>query len=68
MGTSPDRIRADIKATRDRLAGDLDRLAERASPRRRGAGPGKGRLRGAVCGLQGLRARLRGRGGAKAHR
>jgi uncharacterized protein YjbJ (UPF0337 family) len=34
MGTSPDRIRADIEATRAKLADDLDQLADRTSPRR----------------------------------
>ncbi|MFG2577180.1 DUF3618 domain-containing protein [Streptomyces sp. NPDC048481] len=34
MGTSPDRMRAEIDATRGRLSADVDRLADRASPRR----------------------------------
>ncbi len=33
MGTSPDQLRADIDATRDRLSADANRLADRARPR-----------------------------------
>jgi hypothetical protein len=33
MGTSPEQLRADIEETRARLTEDLDRLAERVSPR-----------------------------------
>lgn len=58
MGTSPDRIRAEIEATRDELARDLDQLAERASPRR-AAHRRAERLRGAVSDA---RDRVRGNG------
>ncbi|NKQ29081.1 DUF3618 domain-containing protein [Streptomyces galbus] len=33
MGTSPDQMRAEINATRDRLSDDVNRLADHASPR-----------------------------------
>lgn len=58
MGTSPDRIRAEIEATRDELARDLDRLAERANPRR-AAHRRADRLKGAVSDA---RDRVRGNG------
>ncbi|UCM91385.1 DUF3618 domain-containing protein [Streptomyces marincola] len=51
MGASPDRIRADIEATRTKLADDLDRLADRASPRRM-AHRRTERVRGAASGLR----------------
>ncbi|ONK09928.1 DUF3618 domain-containing protein [Streptomyces sp. MP131-18] len=51
MGTSPDRIRADIEATRNKLAGDLDRLADRASPRRMAQRRGA-RVRDTASGLR----------------
>ncbi|MDT0343477.1 DUF3618 domain-containing protein [Streptomyces litchfieldiae] len=56
MGTSPDRIRADIEATRAKLADDLDRLADRASPRRMAQRGGEN-LRASATGV---RDRLRG--------
>jgi hypothetical protein len=35
MATEPDRLKAEADQTRERLAGDVDRLAERASPKRK---------------------------------
>jgi len=34
MATEPDQLRADIERTRSELAGDVDRLADRTSPKR----------------------------------
>ncbi|HEX6869850.1 MAG TPA: DUF3618 domain-containing protein, partial [Micromonosporaceae bacterium] len=34
MATQSDRLRADIEATRGELVNDVDRLADRTSPRR----------------------------------
>jgi ElaB/YqjD/DUF883 family membrane-anchored ribosome-binding protein len=34
VGTSPDQVRADIEATRDRLSHNVDTLADRTSPKR----------------------------------
>ncbi|MET7597938.1 DUF3618 domain-containing protein [Streptomyces sp. NPDC005481] len=51
MGTSPDQVRAEIEATREKLSQDVDRLADRTSPsrvvRRRTE-----HVRGAVTGLR----------------
>ncbi len=51
MGTSPERLRAEIDETRARLTDDLDRLADHVSPRRV-AGRQGDRLRGAASGLR----------------
>jgi hypothetical protein len=51
MGTSPDQVRTEIEATRERLSKKADRLADRTSPgrivRRR-----TDRVRGAVSGVR----------------
>ncbi|MEV6808032.1 DUF3618 domain-containing protein [Streptomyces sp. NPDC051132] len=63
MGTSPDQVRAEIAATRDRLSADVDQLADRTSPRRvvrRRAH----RMRGAVSGV---RERVMGTAADTAH-
>src|SRR4051812_10547723 len=51
MGTSPDQLRADIDATRDRLSNDVSRLAGRASPRQM-VRRRTDRVRGRVTGLR----------------
>ncbi|MEO3749384.1 DUF3618 domain-containing protein [Streptomyces sp. B6B3] len=51
MGTSPERLRAEIDETRARLTDELDRLADHVSPRRAAGRQGE-RLRGAASGLR----------------
>ena len=51
MGTSPDQMRAEIAATRSQLSADVDRLADRASPRRM-ARRRKARMRRTVSGVR----------------
>ena len=51
MGTSPDQMWAVIEATRGRLATDVDRLADRTSPRRVARRRTR-RMRGAVSGMR----------------
>ncbi|AKH82164.1 hypothetical protein AA958_07865 [Streptomyces sp. CNQ-509] len=52
MGTaSPEKLRAEIEDTRSRLTADLDRLAERVSPRAAAGRQGE-RVRGAATGLR----------------
>ncbi|KAB8171145.1 DUF3618 domain-containing protein [Streptomyces sp. 3MP-14] len=77
MGTSSDRIRTDIESTRQQLAGDLDRLADRVSPMgsvRRNGGALKESATGARDRVREAathsteRARQRGQGGAQSLR
>ncbi|NKY16204.1 DUF3618 domain-containing protein [Streptomyces somaliensis] len=56
MGTSPDQVRADIEATRDRLSQNVDRLADRTSPKRMV----RRRADRARSAASGLRARVMG--------
>ncbi|MFV2120854.1 DUF3618 domain-containing protein [Streptomyces sp. Act-28] len=56
MGTSPDQVRADIEATRDRLSQNVDRLADRTSPKRMV----RRRTDRARSAASGLRARVMG--------
>ncbi|MFD5714334.1 hypothetical protein OQI_01010 [Streptomyces pharetrae CZA14] len=63
MGTSPDQMRAEINATRDRLSADVDRLADYASPRRVVRRRTR-RVRGAVSGV---RERVMGTASDTAH-
>ncbi|GGQ07372.1 DUF3618 domain-containing protein [Streptomyces roseolilacinus] len=56
MGTSPDQVRADIEATRDRLTQNVDRLADRTSPKRMV----RRRTDRARSAASGLRARVMG--------
>ncbi|WP_049578213.1 DUF3618 domain-containing protein [Streptomyces sp. SBT349] len=58
MGTSPERIRADIEATRAELAADLDQLADHASPR------GMARRRGVRLSAAATALRERAMGGS----
>lgn len=51
MGTSPDQMRAEIDATRERLSADVDELADQASPRRI-VRRRTDRMRGAVTGVR----------------
>ena len=51
MGTSPDQMRAEIAATRNQLSADVDRLADRASPRRM-ARRRRARMRRTVSGVR----------------
>ncbi len=63
MGTSPDQMRTEIEATRGRLATDVDRLADRTSPRRV-ARRRTARMRGA---MSGMRERVMGTASDTAH-
>ncbi|CAL9655820.1 DUF3618 domain-containing protein [Streptomyces sp. enrichment culture] len=56
MGTAPDRIRADIESTRERLSEDVSRLADRARPRQ----VVRRRTRRARGALHGVRERVMG--------
>lgn len=51
MGTSPDQMRAEIDATRERLSADVDQLTDQASPRRIVQRRTQ-RVRGAVTGVR----------------
>ncbi|MDH6227264.1 DUF3618 domain-containing protein [Streptomyces sp. MJP52] len=51
MGTSPDRMRAEIEATRDQLSSDVDQLTRRASPRR-AVRRRTNRVRGTAAGIR----------------
>ncbi|WP_256356265.1 DUF3618 domain-containing protein [Streptomyces sp. PKU-EA00015] len=51
MGTSPDRMRAEIESTRRQLSYDVDELADRTSPRRMARRRSR-RLRGALSGAR----------------
>lgn len=63
MGTSPDQMRAEINATRDRLSADVDRLADRTSPRR----VARRRTRRMRVAVSGVRERVMGSAADTAH-
>lgn len=51
MATTPDRLKAEAEQTREKLARDVDRLAERTSPKRK-LQQGSERVRGAALAVR----------------